>query len=138
MNEAQRYRSAITGSLDLLKLGKEQEALKLLDDAIAVAIQKGDRSSVVCTLCHHGAVLCHMSGNLSHAKRYYEQSLRSIPENPMALFGLARVALDQGDAITARQYAKRSYDATVSGDDEIAKRGLLDMIAKHWPDIAAE
>jgi hypothetical protein len=37
-----------------------------------------------------------------------------------------------------KQYAKRSYDATVQGDDEMAKQGLLDLIAKKWPDIAAK
>lgn len=74
--------------------------------------------------------------DLKLVKHYYEQSLTYSPDNPIALYGLAEVALEQGDADLAKQYAKRSYAATVQGDDEIAKQGLLDLIAKKWPDIA--
>jgi len=79
--------------------------------------------------------LCDSAGNLSLVKHYYGQSLTYSPENPVALYGLAEVALKQGDTDLAKQYAKRSYDAALQGDDAIAKHGLLDLIAKRWPDI---
>jgi tetratricopeptide (TPR) repeat protein len=138
MGEFERLKKALSDSVELSKLGDLEKALKLLDNAIAIATQEGDHSQSVITLCHHAAVLCHSTGNFTLVKRYYEQSLIHNPDNPRALYGLAKVALDQGDADTARVYAKKSYEVTVEGDDEIAKRGLLDVIAKHWPDIAAK
>ena len=127
---------AVNASTELWKLGEQQKALKILDDAIAYWVQERKQSSSIRTLCHHAAVLCHSAGDLSLVKHYYQQSLTHSPDNPMALYGLAEVALEQGDTDLARQYAKRSYDATVQGDDEIAKHGLLDLIAMKWPDIA--
>src|SRR5262249_826374 len=79
--------------------------------------------------------LCDSAANLTLVKHYYGQSLTYRPENPVALYGLAEVALKQGDTDLAKQYAKRSYDAALQGDDAIAKHGLLDLIAKRWPDI---
>jgi Tfp pilus assembly protein PilF len=76
--------------------------------------------------------------NSSREKHYYEKSLEFNPENPIALYGLAEVALKQGHLDLAKQYAKRSYDATVQGDDEMVRHGLLDLIAMKWPDIKSK
>jgi Tfp pilus assembly protein PilF len=129
---------AVNASAELWKLGEQQKALKLLDGAIAYWIQEGKQSASIRTLCHHAAVLCRSAGDLSLVKHYYQQSLTHSPEDPIALYGLAEVALEQGDTDLAKQYAKRSYDATVQGDDEMAKDGLLDLIAMKWPDIASK
>ena len=136
MNGFEGLRHAINGSIELSRLGKQQEALRLLDDAIADAIRDGSGTASISALCHHAAILCRFADDFGLVKHYYEQSLVHNPDNPRALYGLAEVALKQGNADLARQYAKKSYDATVQGDDEIAKRGLLDLITKQWPDVA--
>jgi hypothetical protein len=47
----------------------------------------------------------------------------------------AAIALGEGDAITARKYATRCHSSMLQSDDEILKQGLLDLIAKNWPDL---
>ena|ERR1700730_18282887 len=135
MADLDRLRAAMNGSSRLSQLGQYQEALKLLDDAIAEAIQEG-RSSWIRMLTHHAAILGSFRGDLDLEKHCYEQSLACNPENPQALYGLARVSLEHGEPETAKQFAKRSYDAILSGDDEFVKAGLLGLIVKQWPEIA--
>jgi len=138
MDNFEQVRRAVNRSVELWRLGKQQQALKLLNDAIADSIQEKAGRSSVCTLCHHAAVLCQSVGDVGQVKHYYEQSLIHSPDNPRALYGLAKIALEQGNADLAKEYAKRAYAATVQGDDEIAKHGLLDLIALHWPEIDAQ
>ena len=135
MDDFDRLTGAVNGSVELWKLGQWQKALTLLDDAIAETIQEGGDCRSIITLCHHAAVICRSSGDLISVKRYYEQSLQHSPENPWALHGLAQVALEQGEVDIAKHFAKRSYVATVQGTDDLAKRGLLDLIVKLWPDV---
>jgi tetratricopeptide (TPR) repeat protein len=135
MMDLDTLKAAMNGSIRLSQLGQNQEALKLLDNAIANAIQEG-RASWILTLSHHAAILCDHRGDIDLAKHYYEQSLAYSPENPLALYGLACVSLQLGEAQTAEEFAKRSYDAILRGDDEIVKAGLLDLIVKQWPEIA--
>jgi Tfp pilus assembly protein PilF len=129
---------AVNASAELWKLGEKQRALKVLDDAIAYWVHERNHSSSIRTLCHHAAVLCRSVGDLRLVEHYYQQSLTHSPDDPIALYGLAEVALEQGDTDLAKQYAKRSYDATVQGNDEMARRGLLDLIAMKWPDVASK
>ena len=88
------------------------------------------------TLCHHAAIVSRFTKNFASAQHYYEESLAADPENARALYGLATVALDQGQLEIAKQYATRCRTATLWSDDEILKQGLLDLLVKHWPDIA--
>jgi tetratricopeptide (TPR) repeat protein len=129
-----RFRDAITSSLELEKRGEHAAALELLDQAITEAIREGDIPWIR-TLCHHAAIMSRFIENWASAKRYYEQSLASAPENARALYGLAAVALDEGDPVTARQYATRCHTSILQCDDGILKQGLLDLIAKNWPDL---
>jgi tetratricopeptide (TPR) repeat protein len=131
------YRDAIAESLKLMQKGQNEGALRLLDDAIAVAIKENENGWVL-TLSLHAAVISNSLRNFSREKHYYEKSLEFNQENPMALYGLAEVALEQGHTDLAKRYAKRSYDAIVQGDDEMAKHCLLDLIAMKWPDIASK
>jgi Tfp pilus assembly protein PilF len=135
MDDFDRLRGAVNGGIELWKLGQRQKALTLLDDAIAETIQEGGNCRSISTLCRHAAVLCRSSGDFISVKRYFEQSLQHSPEDPWALHGLAQVALEQGEVDIAKQFAKRSYVATVQGTDDLAKRGLRDLIAKQWPDV---
>jgi tetratricopeptide (TPR) repeat protein len=130
-----RLKAAMNGSIRLSQLGENQEALKLGDDAIAEAIQEG-RNSWILTLSHHAAIICRHMGNLDLAQHYYEQSLAYSPENPRALYGLADISLERGEPETAKEFAKRSYEAILHGDDDIVKAGVLDLIVEQWPEIA--
>jgi|HubBroStandDraft_3_1064219.scaffolds.fasta_scaffold73277_2 tetratricopeptide (TPR) repeat protein len=134
MADLDRLKAAMNGSIRLSQLGQNQEALKLLDDTIAEAIQEG-RNSWMLTLSRHAAVLCSHRGDLNLAKHYYEQALAYNPENSSALYGLACVSLQLGDTQSAKEFAKRSYEAILRGDDDIVKAGLLDLIVKQWPEI---
>jgi hypothetical protein len=48
---------------------------------------------------------------------------------------VAAVALDEGDAVTARQYATRCHTSLLQTDQGILKHGLLDLIAKNCPTL---
>jgi len=71
-------------------------------------------------------------------KHYYEQSLRAYPENPRALFGLAKVASEQGEQEAAQEYARRCYKAVTSSDEDVINEGLLELLLLHWPEVAAD
>jgi Flp pilus assembly protein TadD len=105
-----------------------------LDGAITETIGEREASHIV-TLCHHAAVLSRFTGDISRAKRYYEQSLVSQPNNPRALYGLAQVALEQGDTEVARRYAIQCHAALLQSEDSAIKEGLLELLTKHWPEF---
>ena len=134
MTSKERFRDAITKSVELEKLGEHASALQLLDQAIAEAIGDDDVPWIR-TLCHHAAILSRFTKDWALAKRYYEQSLASDRENARALYGLAAVALDESDPATARQYATRCHMSILLTDDESLRVGLLDLIAKNWPEV---
>jgi len=137
MTEENRFKGAMTGSLKLVEQGEYVEALKLLDDSIAEA-NRDHNVSWIRTLCHHAAIVSRFGENLTSAQHYYEESLASDPENARALYGLATVALDRGELDVAKQYATRCYAAIRQRDDDVLKQGLLDLLMKHWPDIAGK
>jgi hypothetical protein len=109
-------------------------ALQLLDKAITEAAKENWNRSII-TLCSHAAILCTFKDNLPLRRHYYQFSLQHNPEDYRALYGLAKVFLEEGQAELARQYAKQSYDIIHASDDPIAHH-LLDSINVHWPDIA--
>ncbi len=119
-----KFRDGITESARLLKHNDPQQALSLLDELLAQAIQENE-ASWVCTLCHHAAIISNFLGNQELVEHYYRQSLVFVPENPAALYGLAKVERERGELETARQYAARCYKAIIHGDDEIMKRAYL-------------
>ena len=87
-------------------------------------------------MCRHAARISQLMGDYQLVERYYKQSLTFVPVNSAALCGLAEAARGPGELETARQYAARCYNAIVQGDDEIMKQGLLDLVIKHWPEVA--
>jgi len=120
-------------STKLAQQGDNEEALRLLDGAIAMA--SANESQWVLTLSHHAAVISNFLGNLSKVKHYYEQSLAFNPENPRALSGLADVAKEQGELELAKEYASRCYKALTKGDDFL-KDARLETLLKKWPEVA--
>jgi hypothetical protein len=128
-----RYTDALSASAGLLR-EDSGKALRLLDDAIALAISEQENQWVL-TLSHHAAVISTFIGNLELVKHYYRQSLSSNSENPRALLGLATVARKQGEPELAKDYATRCYKALMDGDDFL-KDARLETLLKQWPDIA--
>ena len=100
-----QYKGVMSASTKLVRQNDNEGALRLLDDAIAVAIRENE-SQWVLTLSHHAAVISNFLGDLSLVKHYYEQSLALNPENPRALSGLADVAKEQGELKLAKEYAE--------------------------------
>jgi len=135
MSAENPFRVAITSSLDLVERGEHENALRLLDASIAEAKRSCDVLWIR-TLCHHAAIVSRFTQNLTAAQNYYQESLAADPENARALYGLATINLDQGELEIARQYAARCYIAVMRCGDEVLKQGLLDLLLKHWPDIA--
>lgn len=137
MGERKRIRDAITSSARLSQDQKYDEALKSVDEAIAEAIRERWNSWIP-TLCHHAAIIANFMGDRQRQKQYYEQSLAFSPGNPRALYGLAKIAEEQGECEIAKQLASRCCKAIVEGDDEIARAGLLDLVIAHWPELASK
>ena len=134
--EKERKKDALLGSLKLSMSGHHEEALRLMDDVIAEAIQDGEDSWVVIFIDH--AAILNQSGfpDRSLLKHYYEEYLTHSSENPMALYRLADLAMKDGQTETAKQYAERCHQAILrSGDDNI-KQELLDLVLERWPEVA--
>jgi Tfp pilus assembly protein PilF len=129
-----RYRDAMTASTKLMEQDDHEEALRLLDEAIAMAISENENRWVL-TLSHHAAVISNFLGTLSRVKHYYEKSLEFNPENPRALAGLADVAQEQGELQLAREFASRCYKALMEGD-HLLKDSRLERLLKKWPEVA--
>jgi tetratricopeptide (TPR) repeat protein len=129
-----RYHDAMAASTKLMQQNDNEEALRLLDGAIAMAINE-DEHRWVLTLSHHAAVISNFLGNLSRVKHYYEKSLEFNPENPRALAGLADVAQQQGELELAKEYAVRCYKALTQGDGFL-RDARLETLLKKWPELA--
>jgi tetratricopeptide (TPR) repeat protein len=128
------YRDAMSSSARLAQQGDTEEALRLVDGAIARAISESENQWVL-TLSHHAAVISDFLGNLCLVKEYYEKSLEFNPENPRALEGLADVAKEQGEFELAKQFAARCYKALIEGDDFL-KKERLETLLKKWPEVS--
>jgi hypothetical protein len=84
-----RYRDAMSASTESMRSRENEQALRLLDGAIAIAIGENENRWVL-TLSHHAAIIASVLGDWPRVKHYYEQSLAFNPENPAALSGLSR------------------------------------------------
>ena len=117
-----------------LAQGDGEKALRLVDDAIAVAINENDSGWAV-KLDHHAAIIATFLGKTELVKRYYQESLALSPENPVALYGLAKIAKNQGDLGLAKEYAARRHKVLVEGDDFLREARLetLETLQKDWP-----
>ena len=131
-----RYRDAMSASTNLIQQDDNEEALRLLDDAIAIAMRELENQWVL-TLSHHAAVLSNFLGDLERVKHYYQQSLSFNPEDPRALVGLANVAKEQGEPELAKGYAAQCYKSLMHGD-AFLKDARLETLLKEWPDIAEQ
>ena len=126
------YEVALKHSVELSQAGKEHEALTVLDEAIGLAVEQKQVRWII-TLSNHAAVMSCFIRDSQRMKRYCEQTLRFDSEDPLALYRLADLAHEQGDDETARKYAGRCHKAIVQGKRDL---GLLDLVAKQWPEVA--
>jgi hypothetical protein len=126
------YKDAITASARL-SLADGDKALRLVDDAIALAISKHENRWVV-ALNHHAAVIANFLDKAELVKHYYQKSLDFSPENSRALYGLAKVAKNQGDLGLAMEYAARCHKALMEGDDFL-RDSWLETLLKDWPPL---
>jgi Tfp pilus assembly protein PilF len=85
-------------------------------------------------LCRHTARISEAINDFPLARQYNEETLRHGPDNPLALYGLAKVLAEQGEAEQAKLYATKCVEAIARSGDEIHE-AVLDLIAKRWPDL---
>src|SRR5262249_24528217 len=129
-----RFRQAIRASTRLARQDQNEEALRLVDDAIAIAIDEKN-SLYVRILSQHAAIISRFLGDWSRVTHYYQTSLAFNPEDPGALSGLADVAKEQGKLELTKEYAARCYKALMEGDDFL-KDARLERLLKEWRDVA--
>jgi len=135
MTEVDPLRNALEDSIALSRQDKHEEALKLLNKSIADAIRER-QNKWISALGHHAAVISEHIGNLQLVNHYCKLSVIVDPTDAAALFHLADVARRQGEAEIARHYAARCHKVIVEGSDENARKGLLNLILLHWPELA--
>lgn len=133
MSDLDALKTAVKETSELSKKGQHREALRLLNDAIADAKHQ-NRSRWVQLLSQHAAVIADSYGDLSLVRHYCEEMVNTAPENAMARYALADVLFRQGSTDLAKQQAMRSY-SLVEHTDTAEARGLLELIAKRWPEI---
>jgi tetratricopeptide (TPR) repeat protein len=131
-NSWHRYSKAMRASVKLMGDDKH-EALRVLDDAIAIAASERENQWVL-TLSHRAANVARLLGDSPRVKHYYQESLKFNPENPRALSGLADVAKAEGELEQAKEYAARCYKALIEGDDFLKKERLETLLHK-WPEV---
>jgi tetratricopeptide (TPR) repeat protein len=109
-NESSRHYKVMGASSTLMSLNRNEEALELLDDAIAMAI--GEREiRWALAYCRQATYIAKLLKDFSKVKHYCETCLAHDPEDSWALAGLANVARRQGKIELAEEYTQRSHKA---------------------------
>src|SRR5438045_995617 len=126
MTQGNLLRRAMRTSGEFAKSGDYQQALIVLDEALAQSIQE-HRLVWIRLLTGHAVIICNLSGDFSRAKRYCEQCLAYVPDDPWVLYDLANVLCQQGETDLARRHATKSYDLVVNSEAKEAK-GLVELL----------
>src|ERR1700678_3065590 len=121
---------------ELWRLGEPVRALNVLDQSIQAAVQSNALDSAM-ILARLAANVAESIDELPLARRYSEQALAFVPDNPMALYGLARILSLQGVPDLAKHFATKSYEVSLKGT-RATDQGLLKLIALQWPEIDRE
>ena len=130
----ERGREVLRESVELLKSGKREEARRLLDPAIAEAIQ-GNHSGWALTLCRHAAVISQSMGDRQRQIHYEEQALRFATDYGFAAYNFAQLLLTDGQLVRAEQYAAEAYRQSITQTAD-ADRDLITAILRQWPNVA--
>jgi hypothetical protein len=132
-SEMDQVRDTVQESTLLSQKGEHLKALELLDGVLSAAIhQKWNRAIQI--LSRHAAIIAESVGDLARAKSYNEQVLAFGPENPMALYGMAKILSLQGETELAKQYAAKCYEVSVRGGTEI-DQARVELLGKLWPEF---
>lgn len=129
-----RGREVLRGSLELMKSGKMEQALNVLDPAIAQAIE-GNHSRWVSVLSRHAAALSLSMGDRERQINYEQQALPFAKDCSFAAYNFAQLLLRDGQLFRAERYAAEAYRQSMSQTSE-AKSDLRAAILKHWPNAA--
>ena len=132
--ELDEVKRIIDESSELSKHGKDQDALKLLDNAITSAVRE-NHVRWVTILSRHASAIADHSGDLRLAREYRERCAAHEPDNPLTLSSLADVLHRQGENLLARQYAVKAYQLSIQRDTEL-DRGIVESLLQTWPDLA--
>lgn len=79
-------------------------------------------------------MICQLDGDLQSSRHYSEQALSYGPDNPTALFGMARILLEQDEAELALKYATKCYEIRLRGGTEL-DLSRIELIMKLWPEL---
>jgi tetratricopeptide (TPR) repeat protein len=130
----ERGRQAMQQSLELAGTGKHDQALSLLDGALAQATEE-NRGMWVAILCRHAAVFAHAIGDRHREIRYAEEALPYAKDYRFAIYNFAQLLLRDGQVDLAQKYASEAYSLSIAEGTD-ADRDLAAAILKQWPDIA--
>jgi tetratricopeptide (TPR) repeat protein len=129
-----RGRDVINKSLEFSKAGQKEQALNVVDEALAEAIHE-NRATWALILCRHAAVLAHLMGDHHRQIQYEERALPFAKEYRFAAYNFAQLLLEHGQVVRAERYANEAYKLSITGTTD-ADRDLVAAILKQWPNIA--
>jgi tetratricopeptide (TPR) repeat protein len=132
----ERGRAVMRESVKLLKEGKKEQALNIVDEALAEAIDE-NHGKWALTLCRHAAIIAHSMGNYSRQVQYEEKALPFAKDFKFAAYNFSQLLLEHGQVDRAERYAEEAYKLSVTGSTD-ADRDLVAAILKQWPNIARQ
>ncbi|MGO9083879.1 MAG: hypothetical protein ACLQBK_01520 [Candidatus Sulfotelmatobacter sp.] len=121
-------------SLEFMTSGKKEQALNVLDPAIAEAIE-GNHSSWVLVLSRHAATLSLSVGDRERQIHYEQQALPFAKDYRFAAYNFAQLLLRDGQLVSAERYATEAYRQSMTQASE-ADSDLRAAILKQWPNVA--
>jgi tetratricopeptide (TPR) repeat protein len=131
-----RGRDVIRKSLEFSKAGQKEQALDVVDEALAEAIHE-NRGTWALILCRHASVLAHSMGDHPRQIQYEERALPFAKEYRFAAYNFAQLLLKQGQVARAEQYANEAFKLSITGTTD-ADRDLVAAILKQWPNISQD
>ena len=133
MSDNDPLKDILLTSMELSKVGRQEEAFALLDESLLEAVRQ-NRLMWISILCRHAAVISDSVGDLQRTKHYYERSLQFEPQDVGSLYGLANALQRQGETQLARQYASKCFQSIQNSEREL-DRAVLELIVKSWPEF---
>lgn len=130
----ERGREVMREFLVLAKSGKAEQALNLLDTAIAEAIER-NHTRWVSALSRHAAIISRVKGDTQRQIRYEEQALPFAEDRAFAAYNFAQLLLSNGQLVRAEHLAAEAYRQCITKDTD-AGRDLMTAILKQWPNVA--
>jgi len=129
-----RGREVLRESVELMKSGKKDQALNVLDPAIAEAIE-GNHSRWASVLSRHAAALSLSMGDRERQIHYEQQALPFAEDHRFAAYNFAQLLLRDGQLVRAERYAAEAYRQSITQTSE-ADTDLRAALLKQWPNVA--